>query len=172
MTGDHQVKSKRSEDEMARSIGNQWLRFGGALLATLLILGGLTACSQVMTMVHGGAKKPASSEFGLGPRTSSAGLYTATLQPAEALRPRKLQSIQVSLKDANGRIVDGAAITIDGGMPQHGHGLPTQPRVTKALGNGQYIIEGVRFNMGGWWELELAIAGNAGADTVTFNLAL
>jgi hypothetical protein len=152
--------------------GNQQLRIAGALMAAVLILGGLTACSSVMTMVHGGTKKPAQSEFGLGPRKSSTGLYTAVLQPAESLRPRKLQTVQVALTDATGQSVDGAVITVDGGMPQHGHGLPTQPRVTKALGNGAYVIEGVRFNMGGWWELKLAIAGQNGTDTVTFNLAL
>ena len=57
-------------------------------------------------------------------------------------------------------------------MPQHGHGLPTRPRVTRNLGDGIYEIEGVRFNMGGWWEFKLAIAGSRGADTVTFNLEL
>jgi hypothetical protein len=142
------------------------LTVAAVLVAAILILGALTGCSHLM------AAKPPASEFGLGPRTSSAGRYTATLKPSESLKPRKLQTIQVSLTDANGQIVDGAAITIDGGMPQHGHGLPTKPRVTKALGNGEYVIEGVRFNMGGWWEFELDIAGNAGTDTVTFNLAL
>jgi hypothetical protein len=151
---------------------NQFVRYGSGLLAMVVILGSLSGCSHVMTMVHGGAEAPAASEFGLGPRASAAGIYTATLEPAESLRPRKLQTIQVSVKDAKGQVVDGAAITVDGGMPQHGHGLPTQPRVTKSLGNGEYVIEGVRFNMGGWWELKLAIAGDAGTDTVTFNLAL
>jgi hypothetical protein len=81
-------------------------------------------------------------------------------------------TMQVAVRDGNGQAVDGAAITVDGGMPQHGHGLPTRPRVTRSLGNGVYVIEGVRFNMGGWWEFRLAIDGKAGADTVTFNLAL
>ncbi|HEX7830655.1 MAG TPA: FixH family protein [Thermoanaerobaculia bacterium] len=144
----------------------------GALVAIVVVIMALTGCSAVMAMVHGGPEKPAESEFGLGPRTSSQGLYTATLQPDESLRPRKLQTIQVVLKDAQGRVVDGAAITIDGGMPQHGHGLPTRPRVTKSLGNGVYVIEGVRFNMGGWWEFKLAIQGSAGTDSITFNLAL
>lgn len=147
---------------------NQRLRIV-AIVATLIIL---TGCSSVMTMMHGGPQKPAPSEFGLGPRNSSHGLYTVVLQPEETLRTRKLQSIQVTLKDADGRTVDGADITIDGGMPQHGHGLPTRPRVTKSLGDGVYVIEGVRFNMGGWWEFKLAINGKAGADLVTFNLAL
>jgi hypothetical protein len=40
------------------------------------------------------------------------------------------------------------------------------------MGEGVYEIEGVRFNMGGWWEFKLEIAGTPGADHVTFNLAL
>jgi hypothetical protein len=151
--------------------GKQWLRNGIVLVVTLVALGSLTSCA-VMTMIHGGAKKPAAEEFGLGPRASATGIYTATLTPAESLRPRRLQTVQVRLQDAAGQPIDGAAITIDGGMPQHGHGLPTKPRVTKALGNGVYVIEGVRFNMGGWWEFKVAVAGKAGNDTVTFNLAL
>jgi hypothetical protein len=57
-------------------------------------------------------------------------------------------------------------------MPQHGHGLPTRPRVTRSLGDGIYEIDGVRFNMGGWWEFKLAINAASGSDLVTFNLAL
>ena len=140
-----------------------------AFLAVIVL--SLGACS-VMTMVHGGAKKPAASEFGLGPRTSANGLYTATLESPEPLRTRKLQTLQVTIQDASASSVDGASIAIDGGMPQHGHGLPTKPRVTKNLGGGVYVIEGVRFNMGGWWEFKVAIQGAAGPDTVTFNIAL
>jgi hypothetical protein len=119
-----------------------------------------------------GPKKPASSEFGLGPRTGAQGMFVATLQPDQPLRVRKMQAVRVAITDAAGKPIDGAVITVDGGMPQHGHGLPTRPRVTRSLGKGLYEIEGLRFNMGGWWELELAIATSAGKDTVTFNLSL
>ena len=61
---------------------------------------------------------------------------------------------------------------VDGGMPQHGHGLPTQPRVTRTSADGLYEIEGLRFSMGGWWEVKLAIDSPAGKDNVTFNLSL
>ena len=133
----------------------------------------MTACSHAMMMIHGtGAKRPAASEFGLGPRASAAGRYVATLEPARPLRPRQMHTVLVVVRDADGRAIDEAQISIDGGMPQHGHGLPTRPRVTRNLGDGMYEIEGVRFNMGGWWEFKLAIAGSRGADTVTFNLAL
>lgn len=143
------------------------------MLATVAVAICLTACSHAMMMLHGtGAKRPAASEFGLGPRASVAGRYVATLKPAKPLRPRQMQTVRVTVRDAEGRAIDEAQIAIDGGMPQHGHGLPTRPRVTRNLGDGIYEIEGVRFNMGGWWEFKLAIAGSRGADTVTFNLDL
>lgn len=133
---------------------------------------GLGACGHMMMMLGGGPDRPAAGEFGLGPRTSSTGLYVATLQPAAPLAVRRLQTVRVQVIDAAQNAVDGAQITVDGGMPQHGHGLPTRPRVTKGLGNGVYEIEGVRFNMGGWWEFKLAIRTSAGIDSVTFNLDL
>jgi hypothetical protein len=146
-----------------------------ALRTLLMVVAalGLTACSHAMMMLPGtGARRPVASEFGLGPRTSAEGRYVAVLEPALVLRPRQLQTIRVVVHDSEGRAVDDAQIAIDGGMPQHGHGLPTRPRVTKRLGDGRYEIEGVRFNMGGWWEFTLAIAGSRGTDVVTFNLAI
>jgi hypothetical protein len=44
--------------------------------------------------------------------------------------------------------------------------------VTQNLGDGVYEIEGVRFNMGGWWEFKVTITSERGNDTVTFNLSL
>jgi hypothetical protein len=143
------------------------------VLATLAVAISMTACSHAMMMIHGtGAKRPTASEFGLGPRPSAEGRYVATLEPATPLRPRQMQTVRVTVRDTEGRAIEEAQISIDGGMPQHGHGLPTRPRVTRNLGDGMYEIEGVRFNMGGWWEFKLAIAGSRGADTVTFNLDL
>ena len=143
------------------------------MLAMMAVAISMTACSHAMMMIHGtGAKRPAASDFGLGPRSSAQGRYGATLEPAKALRPRQMQTVRVTVRDAEGRAIDEAHISIDGGMPQHGHGLPTRPRVTSHLGDGTYEIDGVRFNMGGWWEFKLAIAGSRGADTITFNLDL
>lgn len=119
-----------------------------------------------------GAKKPAASEFGFGPRLSAQGLYIATLDADEGLKPRKMYTIRATVTDANGQAITDAVIDVDGGMPEHGHGFPTRPRVTKNLGGGQYEIGGLRFNMGGWWELKLIIKTPAGTDTVTFNLSL
>jgi hypothetical protein len=57
-------------------------------------------------------------------------------------------------------------------MPQHGHGMPTRPEVTEELGNGDYRVEGMRFQMGGWWLIEFTIDAGDGQDTVSFNLML
>jgi len=154
-------------------IDTSMIRRTALALATLAVAISTTACSHAMMMIHGtGAKRPAASEFGLGPRASAGGRYVASLEPGKPLRPRQMQTVRVVVRDADGRAIDEAQISIDGGMPQHGHGLPTRPRVTRSLGDGVYEIEGVRFNMGGWWEFKLAIAGFSGADTVTFNLDL
>ena len=132
-----------------------------------------TGCGHVMMMMHGeNVARPSVTEFGTGPRTSASSQFIATLQPDQPLRPRRMHTVRVAITDAAGVPVDEATIQIDGGMPQHGHGLPTRPRVTRALGNGLYEIEGVRFNMGGWWEFRLAIDAASGSDVVTFNLAL
>ena len=134
------------------------------LLAFILTASALLASAACAT-------KPPAKEFGFGPRTSAESRYTATIEPpAQPLKPRRMLALQVSIRDAAGNPVDGAKIDVDGGMHQHGHGLPTKPRVTKNLGDGRYEIEGLRFNMGGWWELRLAVTAPAGTDRVTFNL--
>ena len=152
-------------------------KFPWRRIATLSViaaaLAGLTACSHVMMMIHGTrATRPAASEFGFGPRLSANGVYVATLEPSRELRPRQMQTVRVAIVDASGRAVDDATLAIDGGMPEHGHGLPTRPRMTKAIGPGTYEVDGVRFNMGGWWEFKVTISSERGADTVTFNLSL
>lgn len=117
-------------------------------------------------------KLPADLDLALAKRTA-AGLYEATIAPvAPPVKVGRMHAWTVTLTDPNGRPVDGADIAVDGGMPQHGHGLPTAPAVTQALGNGRYLIEGMKFNMPGWWEVDLGIAGPAGTDAVTFNIVL
>ncbi|WP_295813114.1 FixH family protein [uncultured Nitratireductor sp.] len=72
----------------------------------------------------------------------------------------------------DGAPVTDAEISIDGGMPDHGHGLPTEPRTTENLGEGRYRVEGMRFNMGGHWEIRIGIDAEPGLDEAVFNLDL
>jgi len=57
-------------------------------------------------------------------------------------------------------------------MPQHGHGLPSQPQVTKNLGQGNYLVEGFMFGGAGWWVVNFHITANGQNDKVTFNLVV
>ena len=103
-------------------------------------------------------------------RPSADNKYVVTLQPpAQPAAINQLHAWQVRLATSAGAPVTQARIQVDGGMPQHGHGLPTKPQVTRELPDGGYLIEGMKFSMTGWWEIKLAIDGPAGADRVTFN---
>jgi len=103
-------------------------------------------------------------------RPTIEGKYVVTLQPpARPAAINQLHSWQVKLATPAGTPVVHARIRVDGGMPQHGHGLPTKPQVTRELPDGGYLIEGMKFSMTGWWEIKLAVDGPAGADRVTFN---
>jgi YtkA-like protein len=130
------------------------------------VLMALTACSHF----RGGSAPPPDIAT---VKVSAHQLYRASVRPDVVPIPvRRLQRWTLHIDTMDGRPVDVATIVMNGGMPQHGHGLPTSPRVTRALGSGDHLVEGVKFNMGGWWVVRFAIAGAAGADTVTFNLSL
>nr|WP_282567986.1 FixH family protein [Devosia oryzisoli] len=114
---------------------------------------------------------PADLDYSLS-HLSKDGHYQVTLVPGiDPVPVGKMHAWLVDVTDAAGQPVD-ADIVIDGGMPQHGHGLPTVPAVTGKDHHGRHIVGGMRFNMPGWWVLKVEISGTAGVDTATFNLAL
>lgn len=106
-------------------------------------------------------------------KNSAKGLYALSIAP-EAGEPRQgeLHAWVVTVNTRQGAPVEGAAISVGGGMPEHAHGLPTSPEATVYLGDGRYRIEGVKFSMPGWWQLKLGVSAPAGADEATFNLVL
>jgi hypothetical protein len=134
------------------------------LLAPLFLVAGRSAATA--------AQLPADLDFSLR-RVTDNETCIATIAPS--LSPiviGKLHSWTVTLTTPRGKPVQHAEISITGGMPQHGHGLPTRPQVTGEPAPGRYLIEGMKFNMRGWWTLTLTIQGSAGPDSVTFNLKL
>jgi len=78
----------------------------------------------------------------------------------------------VKVASPAGAPVTAARIAVDGGMPQHGHGLPTKPLIRRELSDGTYLLEGMKFSMTGWWEIKLALDTPQGADKVTFNVVV
>ena len=138
------------------------VRTASAAVGLLFVL---MACSHFRGSVP-------SPDIGMA-KLSAHSVYRAAVRPGVTPIPvRSLQAWTLHVETADGSPVDAATITMNGGMPRHGHGLPTSPRVTRALGNGDHLVEGVKFNMGGWWVVRFAITSGAGTDTVTFNLGL
>jgi hypothetical protein len=76
------------------------------------------------------------------------------------------------LETAEGLTVSGADITLEGGMPDHDHGLPTKPRISEPQDENYYLVEGIRFHMRGRWELELKIIQGTHIESALISLDL
>jgi hypothetical protein len=90
-------------------------------------------------------------------------LMTIRLEPL-AGRPRigVTDEWSVVVTNERGLPQKDCQVAFDGTMPAHGHGLPTAPRVSASPEAGRYRVEGVRFSMGGYWQLDVvATCGNA-----------
>ena len=69
----------------------------------------------------------------------------------------RIHSWLLRLTDIQGRPVSNAQIELVGGMPEHDHGMPTQPQITAETEVGSYLLEGVRFHMPGNWQLDIKL---------------
>lgn len=106
-------------------------------------------------------------------RLSDNGLFRVSYLSSQDIVPvNQIHQWTLHVETADGNLVENATITVDGDMPEHGHGLPTRPQVTKYLGNGDYLVEGVKFQMGGWWVMDFTITANNLKDAVHFNMSL
>jgi hypothetical protein len=95
--------------------------------------------------------------------------FVSSLEPIPINR---IHNWELTVVTAAGEAVSDAEITIDGGMPDHDHGLPTRPQVAEELGDGRYRVEGLRFHMAGRWEIWVTIRAQGRTDTVTILLDL
>jgi hypothetical protein len=84
----------------------------------------------------------------------------------------RMHSWILHVETGDGLGVEEATIDVEGGMPAHDHGLPTKPRVTEELGNGDYRLDGMRFHMSGYWEIVVAVTTENGTSTVVIALQL
>ena len=126
---------------------------------SLLAFTALTAC----------AAPPTELDLSLTRSTVDRKFVVALQPPATPAAINQIHAWRIKLTTAAGLPVTDARSAVDGGMPQHGHGLPTRPQVTPAAADGTYLLEGMKFSMTGWWEIKLAIQSPEGADKVTFN---
>ena len=130
----------------------------------------ITAFLIVGGVAHGMTATAGNLEYHI---TSEAGAYQIKLAPAPGVvRLGDLHSWRLVVLDADGQSVENAMLSVDGGMPAHGHGLPTAPQVVEEGAAGLYRIEGLRFNMPGRWVLQVTIDGVAGSDIAILDFQL
>ena len=136
---------------------------GAFALAVVLAVAGFAA-SQMLR--HPAAVPP-------GTLVSSAhGMFRASYATSVAPIPiNTMHTWTLRLLDADGRPVNDAVIGVSGDMPGHGHGLPTSP-VARAVGGGDYVIEGMQFQMSGDWYVELRIQAGGREDTLRIDFTI
>jgi len=94
--------------------------------------------------------------------------YNVVLKaPVDGVRLNQVQEWTVTLRDKEGEPITPRSLVFLGGMPGHGHGLSSSPRVTKQLSPGRFLIDGVLLHMYGDWEIVIGVVGDVGADKVT-----
>ena len=149
----------------------RWISWIGGIVGVALVVIAISFFSMLRTMAVENTPPPDldMSRSRLSAQGLYRGAYTPTLEP---LTTDKLHAWTLHLETADGKPVENATITIHGDMPGHGHGLPTRPIVSQHRGHGDYLIEGMKFQMTGWWYVELDIAAGGKQDTVRFDFVL
>lgn len=90
-------------------------------------------------------------------RSQPPGLVIHANSRQSPLPLNQMHQWEIQVTDAQGEPIDNADIDVSGGMPEHDHGLATSPRITQRLGDGKYLLEGMRFHMPGLWKLDFTI---------------
>ena len=93
--------------------------------------------------------------------------YTSAVMPIPVGR---IISWKLRVETADGRPVKNAEVVLSGEMPEHGHGLPTMPEVTEGSIPGEYVVQGLKFSMPGWWVMTFKVKTQDKEDVITFNL--
>jgi hypothetical protein len=148
------------------------LRISMWIAGVLILLVAVYFVGMNIMMASMNSAVPANLDYSTT-RVSDKNIFRASYSSSEDIVPvNKMHQWTLHVETVDGKPVENATINVDGDMPQHGHGLPTSPRVTKYLGNGDYLIDGMKFQMGGWWLMDFTIAANTQTDIVHFNMML
>lgn len=146
-------------------------------IAVILFALIFVACGSDGEMAHDGMEMDNDEMMGevdesLEKMTNN-GAFVVELRPMQDPTPlNEILTYELHIQDGDGNPVEGATVEIGGGMPDHGHGFPTEPSVAATDEAGVYLVEGVKYQMSGFWEMSFDISADATADSVTFNIIL
>ncbi len=129
----------------------------------------LTACSE-----YADSKTPGNKFQGEQNRIEKfsedkkykASLYTDSIP----ISTGKVHRWFLRVTDPEGQPLDNLKIYVHGGMPVHQHGFPTNPRISRYLGQGRYQVDGIKFNMPGDWEIRFNIKQEKKRDRVIYRI--
>lgn len=108
-----------------------------------------------------------------GAHPSEGGLFLVSCRPVPAQVPlNQIHAWEVVVRTPDGAPVEGAAVTVDALMPAHGHGMPTRPQVSAGPGPGVYRVEGMKFQMPGYWIVMVHVDVGGEKDVASFALRL
>lgn len=149
-------------------LGQRW--------APVVLAGAVLGAGAAVALWNGGSHTGALPFAVAGapapPLRARAGHLEVTLLPPQPRIPvGVMQEWAVLVRDGAGAPRSGLRLAIDGEMPDHGHGLPTSPRIRATDEPGRYRLEGLRFSMPGYWRLVISVAGDGGGDAA-FDLTL
>ena len=104
--------------------------------------------------------------------TTNQGSALEIFSQLDPLAINTIHSWELVLYTANGAPLSGALMSVVGGMPDHDHGLPTSPVVTREVTPGRYLLEGMRFHMPGRWLLTFDVISDQGSESATLEFRL
>ena len=140
----------------------------------IALIGGAVHAENTHKHSHSHSDSKSDSPEFVWTQTSDNGTFTVTLdsQAEKAVEINEFLEWIVTIKTADGEAVTPARVSVGGGMPAHGHGLPSQPQVSEHLGDGKYLLKGLKFNMMGNWKIDLDIQSRSLSDQVSFDIKL
>ncbi len=149
----------------------RWIWWVGSIVGSVILVGAIALFLMLRAMANGNTPPPNLDVART--RVSAQGVYRGTYMPSlDSIPINQLHSWELHLETADGQPVDTATITVHGDMPGHGHGLPTTPIVSQHGDPGTYIIEGMKFQMPGWWYIEFDVEAGGHHDTLRFDVVL
>jgi hypothetical protein len=106
-------------------------------------------------------------------RPSESGRYLVEIRAERSTARRSDQHAWlVRIASLTGEWIQPTRLAFSGGMPQHGHGFETMPRVTDTLADGWFRVGGIRFHMAGEWRILVEFVGPEGADVAIFEVVV
>ena len=146
-------------------------RIARPALVALVVAASASVASTVSLSSERPIQAPAGVTTSLDLRPSHHGRYRAEVVETTPIAVGATQRWTVRLARRSHRRLNHAIVEAHAWMPETGAVSPTRPTV-RHLGRGRYVLDGLRFTRAGWWNVALVVRGDAGTDSLAFNVVL